>query len=74
MSPVRVLTRRQAAVMDLVIAGLTDDQIAHRLAIAIGTVRFHRSLAEHRLDADSPREAIAKWAVLRSRTGAPKGV
>lgn len=62
--PGRRLSRRQAEVIALVAAGLSNRQIAQRLFLAPGTVKRHLSDVFSRLDARSRVDAINKAVAL----------
>lgn len=52
------LTRREAEVMDLVIAGQSNKQIARALAISPKTVEVHRAKVMKKMQADSLAELV----------------
>ena len=56
----RSLTTRQLALMELVRDGYTNTQIAHRLALAEGTVRTHLNNIYARLRVRSRTEAVSR--------------
>ncbi|MEO8693968.1 MAG: response regulator transcription factor [Acidimicrobiales bacterium] len=53
------LTRRQAEILGLIAAGLSNKQIAQRLGVSLNTVRNHVRNTLARLDAHSKLEAVA---------------
>jgi DNA-binding NarL/FixJ family response regulator len=59
------LTAREREVLELVAAGLRDDEIADRLGIAASTVATLVRSAMDRLDARTRVEAVAKLAVIK---------
>jgi DNA-binding NarL/FixJ family response regulator len=54
------LSHREREVIDLVVLGLTNQQIAQRLYLAESTVKTHLSSAFRKLDARSRSEAVAR--------------
>jgi DNA-binding NarL/FixJ family response regulator len=59
------LTAREAEILDLIAAGLTNRQIARRLVIAEKTVKNHAHQIYRRLGATGREHAIARWRELR---------
>lgn len=59
-TPPEVLTRTEAVVLVLVDHGLSNDEIAARLAIAVGTVKWHLHRVFEKLYARNRLEALAK--------------
>jgi DNA-binding CsgD family transcriptional regulator len=64
------LTERQAQIALMLVDGLTNDQIAHRLGIASGTVRKHLEAVFDRLGVSSRAAAVGR---LRGGPGAGVG-
>jgi DNA-binding CsgD family transcriptional regulator/tetratricopeptide (TPR) repeat protein len=58
------LTRRQAEVMELLVQGLTNSQIADQLVLSVRTVDHHVSAILQRLGVTDRREAAAAHAAL----------
>jgi two-component system nitrate/nitrite response regulator NarL len=58
------LTPREQEILDLIAQGLTNQQIAERLVIEVGTVKNHVHNILQRLDASSRHEAVATWAIV----------
>lgn len=58
------LTPREQEILDLVAQGLTNQQIADRLVIEVGTVKNHVHSILQKLDASSRHEAAATWAIV----------
>jgi DNA-binding NarL/FixJ family response regulator len=56
----RPLSFREKQIMSLVVAGLTNREIAHRLYLAESTVKTHLSSAFRKIDARSRSEAVAR--------------
>lgn len=56
---------REAEILDLIAAGLTNRQIARRLVIAEKTVKNHAHQIYKRLGATGREHAIARWRELR---------
>lgn len=54
------LSHREKEVLDLVVLGLTNQQIAARLFLAESTIKTHLSSAFRKLDARSRAEAVAR--------------
>lgn len=54
------LSHRERQVLDLVVLGMTNQQIANRLFLAESTVKTHLSSAFRKLDARSRSEAVAR--------------
>ncbi len=59
------LTARQRAIVRLLSAGLTDDEIAERLFVSARTVQYDLSEVKARTGL-SRRSEIARWAVINS--------
>jgi FixJ family two-component response regulator len=60
------LTARERQVMELVVSGLLNKQIAARLAISVITVKAHRAKVMRKMDADSLADLVKIDATLRS--------
>ena len=60
------LTQREREVMDLVVRGLKNKQIADQLAISVKTVEAHRAKAMEKMDVSSVAELVR--ATLMART------
>jgi signal transduction histidine kinase/DNA-binding CsgD family transcriptional regulator len=58
--PAVPLTPREREVLDLLVQGLTDQQVADALAISVRTVEKHVSGVLHKLDARNRTEAVAR--------------
>ena len=58
--PVVPLTPREREVLDLLVQGLTDQQVADALAISVRTAEKHVSGVLHKLDARNRTEAVAR--------------
>jgi DNA-binding NarL/FixJ family response regulator len=58
------VTRREAAVLDLLARGLTDRQIARRLAISPRTVEKHLEHAYPKLGVHGRVDAATTWLSL----------
>ena len=56
------LTEREVAILELIAAGLTNDQIAAELFVSINTVKTHVRTAYRRIGADSRSRAVI-WAL-----------
>ena len=54
------LTRREAEILDLIDQGLSNKEIAHRLSIAVSTVKNHVHSILDKLDVDRRAEAVAR--------------
>jgi DNA-binding NarL/FixJ family response regulator len=54
------LSHREKQILSLVVQGMTNQQIAHRLYLAESTVKTHLSSAFRKLDARSRAEAVAR--------------
>lgn len=59
------LTPRERETLDLIAQGLTNQQIAERLIIEVGTVKNHVHSILQKLDASNRHEAAATWAVVK---------
>ena len=66
--PATTLTRRQREIAALIAQGLTNDEIADRLAVSDGTVANHVASILQRLNVGS-RTQIAAWAVEHGLSG-----
>ena len=65
-----VLTRREAEILRLLAAGLTNRAIADELVISGGTVKFHVNSILRKLHVANRAEAVARYyALLDSRRG-----
>lgn len=62
---VEPLSERELEVLDLIAAGLSNNEIAGRLTIAIGTVKRHINNLYGKLEVRSRTEAVAKARALR---------
>jgi DNA-binding NarL/FixJ family response regulator len=56
----RVLSRREAEILELLAAGLTGEQVAERLVLSPETIRTHVRNAMGKLDARTRTEAVVK--------------
>jgi len=63
----RMLTSREREVMDLVVAGLLNKQIAGQLCITEITVKAHRGQAMRKMGAESLADLVIMAAHLRAR-------
>jgi two-component system response regulator NreC len=63
--PYDVLTKREREVFDLVVSGLTNAMIAHRLSISQRTVEIHRANMLRKLGLRNQYEQLRKYAVER---------
>lgn len=59
-SPPRVLSRREAEILELLSTGLTGEQIAERLVLSPETIRTHVRNAMGKLQAKTRTEAVVK--------------
>jgi FixJ family two-component response regulator len=62
----RSLTRREREVMDCVVSGLMNKQIAHKLGISEITVKLHRGNAMHKMQANTVADLVRKATLLPS--------
>ncbi|HEY2194595.1 MAG TPA: LuxR C-terminal-related transcriptional regulator [Actinomycetospora sp.] len=62
-----VVTRREIEVLQLMADGASNEQIARRLVISVGTVKSHVKRILRKLDASNRAEAVSCW--LRSEYG-----
>ncbi|TMQ89718.1 response regulator transcription factor [Actinomadura soli] len=60
------LTAREAEILELIAAGLTNREIARRLVITEKTVKNHAHQIYKRLGADGREHAVARWLELNS--------
>lgn len=63
--PESALTSREQEIMDLIAQGDSNQQIADRLFIEVGTVKNHVHNILQKLGATTRREAAATWALVR---------
>lgn len=68
---VDTLTERERQVMDLVTAGLTNNEIAEKIYVSLVTVKLHRSQAMRKMHADSLADLVkmSEW-LSKSRSSA----
>lgn len=62
----KALTSRQRLVLDLILAGRTNPEIAEELGISLDGAKWHVSEAFNRLGVASREEAARTWARIRS--------
>jgi DNA-binding NarL/FixJ family response regulator len=62
-----ILTRREREVLQLIMDGRTDREIAHALSISSGTASRHVANILHKLDVRT-RSAAAAWAIRNGLT------
>lgn len=62
------LTSREREIVELIGQNLTNQQIAERLIIELGTVKNHVHNILHKLAASSRQEAAANWAVRKRKS------
>jgi two-component system response regulator TtrR len=60
------LTQREREVMDLVVGGLKNKQIAEQLAISVKTVEAHRAKAMEKMDVSSVAELVRATLIART--------
>jgi LuxR family transcriptional regulator, maltose regulon positive regulatory protein len=58
------LSEREMEVMRLILAGLTNQEIAEELFISLNTVKSHIKNIYKRLDVSKRAKAIARWREL----------
>jgi len=61
------LTRREREVLDLTSAGLSNSEVARRLAVSIHAVKFHLSSIFRKLDVANRTEAAALYFSTATR-------
>lgn len=59
------LTPRELEVLELIAAGLTNQQIAEELIISVGTVKWYTSEIYGKLNVGSRTQAVARTRELR---------
>jgi DNA-binding NarL/FixJ family response regulator len=64
-SDIADLTPREEEILNLISQGLTNQEIAERLVIEVGTVKNHVHSILQKLDASSRHEAAATWAIVK---------
>jgi len=62
------LTTREMEVLDLIGQGLTNQEIANRLVIELGTVKNHVHNILQKMEASTRQEAATKWMIVRTDT------
>jgi FixJ family two-component response regulator len=62
----RSLTPREREVMDCVVSGLMNKQIAHKLGISEITVKLHRGNAMRKMEANTVADLVRKAALIES--------
>jgi DNA-binding NarL/FixJ family response regulator len=67
------LTSREREIVELIGQNLTNQQIAERLIIELGTVKNHVHNILHKLAASSRQEAAANWAVKKRKPAVTTG-
>ena len=60
------LTSREQKILDLISQGMTNQQIADRLFIEVGTVKNHVHNILQKLDTSSRHDAAATWAIVKA--------
>ena len=60
----RELTRRQAEIAQLLSQGLRHKEIAARLSLTVGTIKYYTVQARHRLGCATEAELATKWRCL----------
>lgn len=60
------LTRREMEILELIGEGLTNQEIANRLIIELGTAKNHVHNILQKMGASTRREAAASWTVARN--------
>ncbi|MBW5449417.1 response regulator [Cohnella sp. CFH 77786] len=62
----QALTKREEEIMDLMALGLTNEEIAGRLSVSVGTVKWFNTQIFSKLDVKSRAQAIAKMHEIRN--------
>ncbi len=62
-------TRREAEIMDLIMDGLTNEEIAERLFVSLNTVKFHIKNIYMKLDVKNRIQALRKASAEENTTG-----
>lgn len=62
-------TRREAEIMDLIMEGLTNEEIAERLFVSLNTVKFHIKNIYMKLDVKNRIQALRKASAEENTTG-----
>lgn len=62
------LTSREREIVELIGKNLTNQQIAEKLIIELGTVKNHVHNILHKLAASSRQEAAANWAIKKRKS------
>jgi two-component system nitrate/nitrite response regulator NarL len=65
MDEVTELTPREREVLDLIGAGLSNQEIAVRLVIEVGTVKNHVHNILRKLDVSSRQDAAVYWGAIQ---------
>jgi len=63
------LTRREMTVADLLVAGMTDREIADTLTLSTRTVHSHVTSIRRKLGARNRTEAVTRYQAARRRSG-----
>jgi DNA-binding NarL/FixJ family response regulator len=69
LNEITYLTQREREILELVGQGLTNQQIAERLVIELGTVKNHVHNILHKLGGNSRHEAAVTWSLLKGSPG-----
>ncbi|MGD8403500.1 MAG: response regulator transcription factor [Anaerolineales bacterium] len=62
------LTTREMEILELIGQGFTNQEIANRLVIELGTVKNHVHNILQKMNANTRQEAAANWVIVRTET------
>ncbi len=65
----QALTKREEEIMDLIVRGLANEEIARHLTVSVGTVKWFNTQIFSKLDVKSRAQAIAKINELKLMRG-----
>jgi DNA-binding CsgD family transcriptional regulator len=65
-TPGPVVSPREAQVLDLLVLGLSNQEIASRLDVTVHAVKFHLAGVYRKLGSANRTETVVRWLSLRA--------